>query len=405
VDEIKVSVCMTTYNHERYIAQAVESVLAQQVDFPIELVVGEDLSTDRTREIVQDLAQKHPDRIRLRLSDRNLGGQANFLATIALCRGQYVAMLEGDDYWTCADKLQRQVEALDSHPEWAICFHPCACLYEDGMQGIPVYPLGWAKPVATMEDLFSSNFLPTSSVVFRNRLFPTFPEWFRDLAIGDWALHILNAEHGDIGFMPDVMSAYRVHRGGVWSGATHAERTIFVFELFSAIDHHFEGKYTQSINAYRAATIRWVISQLDAVTSRLNEADEQIGSAQAQRDEQTLGSAHTQAQAEAQAKAYARAQERESIRTTRLETQLKVLQNERLLLLNDHAQLQGRYAVLEENARSLLEFYKTWTKSPFYRVEREIRRPIRRLSRYLRNRFQGKREANPPQKPPVSKAA
>ena len=405
MNEIKVSVCMITYNHERYIAQAVESVLAQQVDFPIELVIGEDVSTDRTREIVQELAQQHPDRIRLRLSDRNMGGQANFRATIALCRGQYVAMLEGDDYWTCADKLQRQVEALDAHPEWAICFHPCACLYEDGMQGIPVYPVGWTKPVATIEDLFSSNFLPTSSVVFRNRLFPTFPEWFRNLAIGDWALHILNAEHGDIGFMPDVMSAYRVHRGGAWSGATQAERTIFVFELFSAIDHHFGGKYTQSINAYRATTIRWIMSQLDAVTSRLNEATEQIGSVEAQRDEQTLASAHTQAQSEARAEAYARAQERESVRSIRLETQLKTIQNERLLLLNDYVQLQGRYAVLEENTRSLLAFYKTWTKSPFYRVEREIRRPIRRLRRYLRNRFQATNGTGASQKPPVSKAA
>ena len=95
MDDIKVSVCMPTYNHERYIAQAVESVLAQNVNFPIELVIGEDVSTDRTREIVQQLARQHPDRIRLRLSDRNIGGKANFLATIALCRGQYVAMLEG----------------------------------------------------------------------------------------------------------------------------------------------------------------------------------------------------------------------------------------------------------------------------------------------------------------------
>jgi hypothetical protein len=210
------------------------------------------------------------------------------------------------------------------------------------------------------------------------------PAWFRDLAIGDWALHILSAEHGDISFVPDVMSAYRVHRGGVWSGASQAQRTIFIFELFSAVDNHYRGKYTQSINAYRANTIRWIMSQLDAVTSRLNEASGQIGSAQAQRDEQTLASAQTQAQVKAQTDAYER---------------------DRQLLLSEYFQLQGRYAVLEQNTLSLLEFYKTWTKSPFYRMERKLRRPIRRLGKYLRSRFQDKHESNPPQDSSVSKAA
>jgi hypothetical protein len=232
--------------------------------------------------------------------------------------------------------------------------------------------MGWTKPVATIEDLFSSNFLPTSSVVFRNHLFRTFPSWFRDLAIGDWALHILNAEHGDIGFMPDVMSVYRVHRGGLWSSATQAERLILVFELFSVVDHHFGGKYTQSINAYRADNIQWIMSQLDAATFRLSEATEQIGSAQAQRDEQTLASVQTQAQVKAQAEAY--------------------------------SQLLGRYAVLEQNTRSLQEFYETWTKSILYRVEREIRRPFRRLSRYLRNRVKSTDETTR-HEPPISKAA
>src|SRR3954462_4303570 len=185
MDDIKVSVCMPTYNHERYIAQAVDSVLAQRRNFSLELVIGEDSSTDRTREIVQELARRHPDQIRLRLSEQNEGGKANFLATIAECRGQYVAMLEGDDYWTSANKLQLQVDALDAHPEWAICFHPSACMYEDGLQGLPVYPFGWTKPVATIDDLFGANFMATSAVVFRNRLFPGFPGWFRELVIGD----------------------------------------------------------------------------------------------------------------------------------------------------------------------------------------------------------------------------
>jgi glycosyltransferase involved in cell wall biosynthesis len=405
VDDIKVSVCMTTYNHERYIAQAVESVLAQRLDFPIELVIGEDCSTDGTREIVQSLARQHPDRIRLRLSEKNMGGQGNFLATFALCRGQYVARLDGDDYWTCADKLQRQVDALDAHPEWVICFHPCACSYEDGMQGIPLYPLHWTKPVATVDDLFSCNFLPTSSVVFRNGLVTAFPDWFRDLRIGDWPLNILHAVHGDIGFLPEVMSVYRIHKSGVWSSASEAERIVSIFELLGAIDHHFAGKYTRSINEYRSTTVRYFMSQLEAATSRVSNVACQLGSANAQIEAETLARAHTEAQADALVAVHARAQELESARAARLERQLKMAQTEQQWLQGEYNQLQDRYAVLEENTLRLQEFYKTWTKSILYRVEREIRRPIRRFRQYLQKRRGGKDGPSPPENPSVSKAA
>jgi glycosyltransferase involved in cell wall biosynthesis len=405
VDDIKVSVCMMTYNHERYIAQAVESALSQQTTFPIEIVIGEDCSTDRTQEILRGLAEQHPKTIRLHLAERNMGVNPNFLKTIARCSGQYVAMLEGDDYWTSADKLQRQVDALDAHPEWAMCFHPCACLYEDEMQGIPIYPLGWTKPVATIDDLFLANFMPTSGVLFRNRLFPEFPGWFSKLLIGDWALHILNAAHGNIGFIPEIMSAYRVHRAGVWSGATTAERLVGIFEVFSAIDHHFAGKYRQEVNTYRAAAIRHLVSQVDTVASCVSDVAEQLDSAQVQMDEQTLARVHTQAYAEAQTEIYARAQQRESVRANRLEIQLKTVHSERQRLLSDLAQLEGKYVALAEDTHRLQAFYNTWTKSILYRVEREIRRPFRRLRKYLRNRRQGEGGQSPPSEPSISKAA
>jgi hypothetical protein len=359
MDDIKVSVCMITYNHERYIAQAVESVLSQRITFPIEIVIGEDASRDRTQEILWGLAKQHPDTIRLKLGEQNIGGQANFMETFARCRGQYVAMLEGDDYWTCVDKLQRQADVLDDHPEWAMCFHPCACLYEDGLQGTPIYPFNWTKPVATIDDLFSANFIPTSAVLFRNRLFPEFPAWFRELLAGDWPLHILNAAHGDIGFMPEIMSVYRIHGSGVWSGATVADRLVAVFEVLSAIDHHFAGKYTRLIEACRAATIRYVVSQANAAASRVTDVAEQLGSTRVQMGE-------------------------ESIRSLRLEARLRAL-------TDDNRRLQA--------------FYDTWTKSILFRVEREIRRPFRRLGRYLRNRRQGGGGQSPPMEGMISKAA
>src|ERR1700737_2056019 len=118
---MKLSIAMITYNHEEFIGQAIESVLAQKVNFDYELVIGEDCSTDGTRAVILDFHRRYPDRIVPLLRERNLGLMGNFARTIAGCRGRYLALLEGDDYWICTDKLQRQVDFLEANPSWAIC--------------------------------------------------------------------------------------------------------------------------------------------------------------------------------------------------------------------------------------------------------------------------------------------
>ena len=115
-----VSACMITYNHEPYIAQAIEGVLQQQTNFPFELVIGEDCSTDRTRGIVFDYQEKYPSIIRVITSDKNVGARTNSLRTEKACCGKYVAVCEGDDYWHHPLKLQRQVDFLESHPAYGL---------------------------------------------------------------------------------------------------------------------------------------------------------------------------------------------------------------------------------------------------------------------------------------------
>src|ERR1700686_765845 len=120
---MKLSVMLITYNHEPFIAQVLQSILDQRVNFDYEIVVGEDCSTDRTREILMNFHYRYPGRIVPLLRDRNLGMMLNLKQTPSACQGKYVALIEGDDYWTCEDKLQKQVDFLDSHPEYAICCH------------------------------------------------------------------------------------------------------------------------------------------------------------------------------------------------------------------------------------------------------------------------------------------
>ncbi|MEM6399437.1 MAG: glycosyltransferase family 2 protein, partial [Cyanobacteria bacterium P01_D01_bin.116] len=113
-----VSVSLVTFNHEKFIAQAIESVLLQEVDFSYEIIIGEDFSSDKTREIVIEYQKQYPDIIRLILPEENLGyyGQKIFVQTLQACRGKYIALLDGDDYWTTPNKLQQQVDFLDNHP-------------------------------------------------------------------------------------------------------------------------------------------------------------------------------------------------------------------------------------------------------------------------------------------------
>ena len=221
-----VTVSLITYNHARFIEQAVESVLAQQTTFPFELVIGEDESSDGTREIVQRLAAAHPDRIRLNLHSRSSNiayggrptGRHNFVHNLRSARGKYIATVDGDDYWTHPLKLQRQVDFLESRSDCAICFHRSVFVDENGAPvNIPADVLP-AQTTFSLADYLEFRFSPPSgTLLFRRGLFVDFPEWFFRSPVGDFPLNVMNAQHGDFGFIDESMAAYRIHAGGMWS--------------------------------------------------------------------------------------------------------------------------------------------------------------------------------------------
>lgn len=117
-----VSVCMITYNHEKYIAEALNSVLMQKTNFDFEIVIGEDWSTDRTREIVLEYKAKHLDKIKLVLQEKNVGMTSNFYETLKLCSGSYIAICDGDDYWIDENKLQKQIDFLDKNKNYGLIY-------------------------------------------------------------------------------------------------------------------------------------------------------------------------------------------------------------------------------------------------------------------------------------------
>ncbi len=243
---MKLSAVMITYNHERFIAQALESILAQKVNFDYEIVVGEDCSTDRTRDILMEFHRRFPDKIVPLLRDKNLGPMNNLVATLAACRGRYLGLLEGDDYWTCEHKLQRQVDFLDAHPDHAICCHRVQVLDEMGTSHASVLP-GRPPGSYTLEDLLQGNFIMSCTVVYRRDLSVELPSWFRKVNPSDWPLMALAARSGKISLMDEVMAVYRVHSGGMWSARPRADRLRECTQMLEALDEELGFCYTKTI--------------------------------------------------------------------------------------------------------------------------------------------------------------
>lgn len=215
-DQIKVSVLVLTYNHEKYIRQALESVLAQNVDFRYEILVGDDASTDGTVHILREYEKKYPEIIRLFLSEQNQGTTKNAYRLFQQARGRYLASCEGDDYWTCPEKLQTQVVFLESNPNYIGCSHPVECVNEAGEQ-IRNKKLRWVsrKTVYSLDDDFKGIFLPghSSSLLRRNIFLNPRAEysafWEYSRYVGDRTAAVLWASRGDFYRLDRTMSCYR----------------------------------------------------------------------------------------------------------------------------------------------------------------------------------------------------
>lgn len=213
----KVSVICLSYNHAKYITNALDGFLMQKTDFAFEVIIHDDKSTDGTAEIIRDYQEKYPDIIKPIFENENLYSKGNFEFINNLfvhSKANYIAVCEGDDYWTDPSKLQRQVDFMDRHPDYAICFHPVDILVEDDdRESREVYPSD--KGPFTIERLLSSNFIQTNSVMYRK---PKYQDLSTYAMPGDWYLHLYHAQFGRIGFIDRVMSVYRKHSGGVWAG-------------------------------------------------------------------------------------------------------------------------------------------------------------------------------------------
>ncbi|KQS95215.1 GNAT family N-acetyltransferase [Chryseobacterium sp. Leaf394] len=212
----KVSVFMMVYNHAEYLKKSLDGILMQKCNFTYEIVIGEDFSTDNSRIILQDYNYKFPGKFNLLLHNENIGAHKNQELTFKNCSGEYIAVCEGDDYWTDPLKLQKQINFLEDNKDFSICFHNVEEIdIEGNIRSERILKSEFSEKVYTIEDLSKVNFIHTPSVVFRKN-YSQLPEFFEFCPIGDYPLHLINAQYGKIKYFPDKMACYRIG-SGIWS--------------------------------------------------------------------------------------------------------------------------------------------------------------------------------------------
>lgn len=223
----KVSVRLITYNHQEFISETVQSVLDQKTNFLVELVIGDDFSKDNTRELLKDF--KSTENVRIHLLDRPVGGEYwkkrnalgrlyNFMNTVESCTGEFIALLDGDDYWTDPLKLQKQVDFLEKNRNFSACFTNALIIDENNRDFKEKFIDHSSDKAFSLEKAAKrgGGFFPTSSLLFRNKL-KELPSFFLDVKSGDRALILLLANLGEIYFLNEVTCVYRKHSGGIYT--------------------------------------------------------------------------------------------------------------------------------------------------------------------------------------------
>lgn len=244
---------MITYNHEDYISQSIEAILGQITTFQVQLVIGEDNSTDRTRDICNEYQNKYPERIKVITSSANVGMMKNFLRTYQACEGKYIAFCEGDDYWTDPLKLQKQINLLEANPEYSACFHNVKIKNEKTKYHRKGDTSEWIMHGSLPKDSFDTKdvlgpwFIPSPSFVFVN--YPDFelPDWFFNCQYGDLPFMLLLSLRGKFKYLDELMGVYRLHDRGVTASHRSYDKVIIMAYIYTSFNIHTNYKYNEEV--------------------------------------------------------------------------------------------------------------------------------------------------------------
>jgi len=244
-----VSVFCITYNHVNFIRDAIEGFLMQETTFPVEIFIHDDASTDGTADIVREYTEKYPQLFWTVLQSENQWSKGNAVAYLfglmQKLRGEFLALCEGDDYWTVKEKLQKQVEILERDNSFSGCCHEVTSNFHEGKEILHfnTYCGLSENQTISLREILNANLVATCSSLIRRKYVQAIPDVFSDLAMGDWPLSIWAAMHGDLFFDCKPMGFYRRHAGGVWSSMQSQKQNLETVKMFSRISNIIESEY------------------------------------------------------------------------------------------------------------------------------------------------------------------
>lgn len=240
-----VSIRTSTYNHGPYIKQCIEGILMQKTDFPFEYIIGEDFSTDETREIVFEYARKFPNVIRVITADYNVGSKANGRRCINACRGKYMAICEGDDYWVDPFKLQKQVDFLEKNPDYSMCFHNAVIFNNKHDRKLLIFNNLSCSQTVTLKMIVTNWIIPTASIVYRKDSYQK-PNWANKIYSGDMLLALMCYSTGNLYYINEVMSFYRQEFNGNSMSARVRDKACFILDQHIML-YEYYNKETKGI--------------------------------------------------------------------------------------------------------------------------------------------------------------
>lgn len=241
----KLSILLVTFNHEAYIHQAMRSILGQKIDGPVELVIADDGSEDQTREIIRSY-EGADARFHFKYLDHfpSLGITKNYKRGFAVCSGEYVAVIEGDDYWCNPFKLQRQSNFLDIQLQCDLCSVNYYVFEEERCQFTPRIAIGGGHKFVGARDLIADNLVGNfSTCMYRKTALDALPVKLFDIKSYDWIVNICVAMRGLIGILEEPMSVYRLHAMGAWTQVSHVEKIRQQLELIPVYDELTENVF------------------------------------------------------------------------------------------------------------------------------------------------------------------
>lgn len=247
-----VTICCITYNHENYIEDALQGFLMQETNFPIEIIVHDDASTDRTAKIIDNYYQQFPDLISKILQTDNQFSKGMHLVlgnVYARAQGEYIAVCEGDDYWTDPAKLQKQVDFMQTHPECSLSCHKVLVDHEGQPEKNYIFPDLDDDQVYSRDEMYQKYVSATCSVMFRAEKINELVAFLEGFKVGDMPLYSFYLQYGKFGYIDQVMAVYRKNKSSYWNPNYDKLRFPVLFDTFTKIKTKLNIKNSKPLNA------------------------------------------------------------------------------------------------------------------------------------------------------------